>query len=344
MNAKEKGSVTLFVLVSMLFFVLFLTGMYLLSASREQTNYTETAKIKEIYEKDVNRVDDVYETIVSKNAVVITFDANGGKGTMKEITANKGEEIEIPKNEFTFEHHGFAKWNTKPNGTGEEYLKNSKIIVDEDITLYVMWANYGTEIQNPYGDIYSSLDSKVPIEGDKNDNSGYVPRLDNVFRKYNNYHINEAFRGMTTLDPLRTAIINGNNTNILQNEVNDKWVGIKFHACYSTTNIDLSNFQLIFKDQKSFNLQDAVNNNYIEPLVICESKPFQTFYWRNFGNLISGNSTDVSSYSLGVIFFKVKTKSNLIEISFSTNKSWDSRGDGLEIVECNDLELSIDPF
>ena len=61
---QEKGSVTLFVLVSLLFFVLFLSGMYLLSSSREQTGYVETAKVKEIYESDVSRADDVYETLI----------------------------------------------------------------------------------------------------------------------------------------------------------------------------------------------------------------------------------------------------------------------------------------
>jgi uncharacterized protein YpmB len=60
---EEKGSITLFVLVSMLFFVLFLTGVYMISSSGEQAELGETTRIKEIYEKDLNRIDDVYQTL-----------------------------------------------------------------------------------------------------------------------------------------------------------------------------------------------------------------------------------------------------------------------------------------
>ncbi len=60
---ENKGAITLFVLVSMLFFVLFLTGMYMIMSNKEIANSAETLRIKEIYEKDLNRLDDVYETI-----------------------------------------------------------------------------------------------------------------------------------------------------------------------------------------------------------------------------------------------------------------------------------------
>ncbi len=62
---EERGSVTLFVVVSMLFFVLFLAGIYMLNSAKEQTGISETAKIKEIYERDVNQIDDIYETLTN---------------------------------------------------------------------------------------------------------------------------------------------------------------------------------------------------------------------------------------------------------------------------------------
>lgn len=66
---EEKGSITLFVLVSMLFFVLFLAGMYMLSNAKEQTGISETGKIKQIYEKDVNNIADVYATELRKYTI-----------------------------------------------------------------------------------------------------------------------------------------------------------------------------------------------------------------------------------------------------------------------------------
>lgn len=60
---QEKGSITLFVLISMMFFVMFLTGMYMLSATAESGVIEEQARIKEIYEQGVNNIDEVYATL-----------------------------------------------------------------------------------------------------------------------------------------------------------------------------------------------------------------------------------------------------------------------------------------
>lgn len=60
---QEKGSITLFVVISMLFFVMFLTGMYMLSATAESGVIEEQARIKEIYEQGVNNIDEVYATL-----------------------------------------------------------------------------------------------------------------------------------------------------------------------------------------------------------------------------------------------------------------------------------------
>lgn len=60
---QEKGSITLFVVISMLFFVMFLTGMYMLSATAEKGVIEEQARIKEIYEQGVNDIDNVYATL-----------------------------------------------------------------------------------------------------------------------------------------------------------------------------------------------------------------------------------------------------------------------------------------
>lgn len=64
---EEKGSITLFVLMAMLFFVMYLVGMYMLSANSESSVTKETARIKEIYEQGVNNIDDVYNTLERKN-------------------------------------------------------------------------------------------------------------------------------------------------------------------------------------------------------------------------------------------------------------------------------------
>lgn len=64
---EEKGSITLFVLIAMLFFVMFLVGRYMLTANSESSQIAESTRIKEIYEKNVNNIDDVYKTLVNKD-------------------------------------------------------------------------------------------------------------------------------------------------------------------------------------------------------------------------------------------------------------------------------------
>lgn len=64
---EEKGSIVLFVLIAMLFFVMYLVGMYMLSANSESSITSETARIKEIYEQGVDNIDDVYNTLKRKN-------------------------------------------------------------------------------------------------------------------------------------------------------------------------------------------------------------------------------------------------------------------------------------
>ncbi len=62
---NERGSVTLFVLIAMLFFLMYMVGLYIMSANSESSQIAETARIKEIYEEGTNNIDDVYATLES---------------------------------------------------------------------------------------------------------------------------------------------------------------------------------------------------------------------------------------------------------------------------------------
>ena len=70
----------------------------------------------------------------------VKFNANGGTGEMKEITAESGSEVSIAANVFTREGWTFGGWNTKSDGTGTPYDDKAKITLNADITLYAQWA------------------------------------------------------------------------------------------------------------------------------------------------------------------------------------------------------------
>ncbi len=82
----------------------------------------------------------------------ITFDANGGTGTIASITEVAGTEITLPESTFTKDSYIFAGWNTKDDGTGTNYEDKAKITVTGNITLYAKWvvtaANISEAIKN----------------------------------------------------------------------------------------------------------------------------------------------------------------------------------------------------
>ena len=70
---------------------------------------------------------------------VITFDANGGDGTMGTQTVNPNEATALTTNSFTRADYDFAGWNTAKDGTGTAYADKAEITTDTDITLYAQW-------------------------------------------------------------------------------------------------------------------------------------------------------------------------------------------------------------
>lgn len=90
----------------------------------------------------------------------ITFDANGGSGTMETLTVKTGEEIKLPSATFTKQGQVFEKWATNADGTGTTYNDGAKIkMPDGDLVLYAQYAQgyyltYNTNggINNEYKD------------------------------------------------------------------------------------------------------------------------------------------------------------------------------------------------
>ena len=73
------------------------------------------------------------------NTYSLSFDSNGGTGSMSGGSAAYGENIQLPGNTFTRPKYTFAGWNTKANGTGTAYADNATLTLTEDTTLYAQW-------------------------------------------------------------------------------------------------------------------------------------------------------------------------------------------------------------
>ena len=69
------------------------------------------------------------------NNYIVSFDANGGTGTMEEIETDNGA-FNVPECEFTYENHSFLYWMTSD---GTIFTAGDPAEISSDITLIAQW-------------------------------------------------------------------------------------------------------------------------------------------------------------------------------------------------------------
>ena len=74
-----------------------------------------------------------------KATYTVTYNANGGSGEMKALTAEEGTEITLTANAFTREGYTFSGWNTAADGKGKDYADKSTIKLTAETTFYAKW-------------------------------------------------------------------------------------------------------------------------------------------------------------------------------------------------------------
>lgn len=236
---------------------------------------------------------------------------------------------------------------------GDGYAKITYISSKNTNNEYTVKPNYGTETKTLYEKLYASTAPTSAVKGhnkyDVSYNGNYA----------NGYGLQRIFRGGevinipsgTTINTLYTTNIKaGNNTVSFARNTNlNRWIFIQIGGGYGTgTPISISNFKLIFADGTTCTLQQAVNNNYIEPLTIIAAHTTAgstQYLWKNFFNMYTGGATDAIAYPQGSIMFKVKDKSALSSVSLTSNVNFDTRADGIIVIEAKEgIEISTEPF
>ena len=82
-----------------------------------------------------------YEKKVKEYQVKLTYDANGGEGTIDSATGAAGENVPVAENVFTRNNYTFTGWNTQADGKGTAYKAgNSFTLTDKDTVLYAQWS------------------------------------------------------------------------------------------------------------------------------------------------------------------------------------------------------------
>ena len=69
----------------------------------------------------------------------VTFDANGGTGTMASQAVLSSADTKLNANTFTRSGYTFSGWNTKANGSGTSYSNGQSVTLSDNTTLYAQW-------------------------------------------------------------------------------------------------------------------------------------------------------------------------------------------------------------
>ena len=107
----------------------------------------------------------------SENApaqINVSYDANGGTGTMESITGDVGSEIVIGQNGFARSGYTFTGWNTQADGKGTAYKPgDSFTLTDKDTVLYAQWNKLVTVSFDLCGHGGANIPSQTFVSGNK---------------------------------------------------------------------------------------------------------------------------------------------------------------------------------
>ena len=71
--------------------------------------------------------------------VVVSFDANGGTGSMASQNASAECSYTVPDPSYTRDGYTFKYWSTLRNGDGAAFRAGASTVMTDDITLYAIW-------------------------------------------------------------------------------------------------------------------------------------------------------------------------------------------------------------
>ena len=103
------------------------------------------------------------------NQYTITFNSNGGLGSMMPQQFLYNTSTNLKKNTFTKDGFKFVGWNTEIDGTGVSYTDEQSVMVSSNLTLYAQWSEGQPYVINEYnydkeGNYIVDIDVNTTVE------------------------------------------------------------------------------------------------------------------------------------------------------------------------------------
>ncbi len=159
-NNKEQGSITLFTIISIIFFLIISVGIYINISNKSGTQVSEISKIKSEYEISKEQMDEKYEEVVNNinNKVIITMKKESDDSEyVSGVWTNDAVKVTIEFPDYVPDDEKIIYIN------GKEIKYEEEIIIDETTTIKV---NFNGKEQNAQINIDKVL-PKVTIAADK---------------------------------------------------------------------------------------------------------------------------------------------------------------------------------
>lgn len=140
----------------------------------------------------------------------VSFDANGGSGTMDITYMEAGKGGNLPANTFTRTNYEFSAWNTKADRTGDEYDDKSYFTPTADVTLYAQWEQPYTIAFNANGGTGSMAKQVISFHVPTKLHANTFTNKDKIFTGWNTkadgtgtayedeQELTKAYKGNTT--------------------------------------------------------------------------------------------------------------------------------------------------
>ena len=222
----------------------------------------------------------------SADEILVSFDANGGEGSMDAMTQKKDASFTLTGNTFTRTGYDFTGWNTEKDGSGTSYTDGATVTFTSDTVLYAQWK------AKKYTVTWVNEDGTV-LETDENVEYGATPEYNGATpTKAADAQYTYTFKGWTP--DVDTVTGNVTYTAVYTSTVNTYTVTWK--------NLDGT----ILETDENVEYGATPEYNGATPTMAADAKYTYTFQgWNPYVDTVTGNVTYTAAYRADLRFYRV---------------------------------------